>query len=62
MAGSDGLAVLGILILVVFGGVYITGDLGSLDLPFSNQIINLVLMGVAVVSIAVYIYANFSDL
>ena len=61
MSGSDGLAVLGILILVVFGGVYITGDLGSLDLPFSNQIINLVLMGIAVVSIAVYIYAQFDQ-
>lgn len=61
-SGSDSLGAIGILVLVVFGGVYITQDAGSLNLIFSNDILNLALLGIAVAVIVATIYANLSDL
>ena len=59
--GSDSLGAIGILALVVFGGSYIIDEVGILTLPFTVDIMRLVLMGLAVIVIAVTVYANLRD-
>ena len=61
MDGSGLLGILGVLVLVVFGSQYILAEAVAGEFFFSSGILNLALVGIAVIVIAVGIYSQFKD-